>query len=212
MFNLTLGADVLGNWTVYSLSIDEAVHKGLLSASSGFISTSSSFNTSPAPALSPPAFYAGSFIIPDDIPDLPQDTYIQFPNWRKVGVLTDSVVILKSIYKCEEIRFTIDQRWCNKEITSHVLFQGQVWINGFNVGRYWPSRGPQITLFVPAHLLSTSAQNNITVLELEASPCSSGACTVEFTDTPVLNGTVKSTGHYKRSSTHKTFWSRTNFE
>ncbi len=91
MFNLTLGADVLGNWTVYSLSIDEAMHKGLLSASSGFISTSSSFNTSPPPALSPPTFYAGSFIIPDGIPDLPQDTYIQFPNWRKVGVLTDYV-------------------------------------------------------------------------------------------------------------------------
>ncbi len=99
VFNLTLGADVLGNWTVYSLSIDEAVLKGLLSASSGFISTSSSFNTSAAPALSPPAFYAGSFIIPDGIPDLPQDTYIQFPNWRKVGVLTDSVVKLKCIYK-----------------------------------------------------------------------------------------------------------------
>uniref|UniRef100_A0A8C1ZUE6 Beta-galactosidase n=1 Tax=Cyprinus carpio TaxID=7962 RepID=A0A8C1ZUE6_CYPCA len=155
VFNLTLGADVLGNWTVYSLSIDEAVHKGLLSASSGFISTS----TSSPPALSPPAFYAGSFIIPNGIPDLPQDTYIQFPNWRK----------------------------------------GQVWINGFNVGRYWPSRGPQVTLFVPAHLLSTSVQNNITVLELEASPCSSGSCTVEFTDTPVINGTVKSAITYSNS-------------
>uniref|UniRef100_A0A8C1ZU88 Galactosidase, beta 1 n=1 Tax=Cyprinus carpio TaxID=7962 RepID=A0A8C1ZU88_CYPCA len=154
VFNLTLGADVLGNWTVYSLSIDEAVHKGLLSASSGFISTS----TSSPPALSPPAFYAGSFIIPNGIPDLPQDTYIQFPNWRK----------------------------------------GQVWINGFNVGRYWPSRGPQVTLFVPAHLLSTSVQNNITVLELEASPCSSGSCTVEFTDTPVINGTGSKTGWFTR--------------
>uniref|UniRef100_A0A673IR96 Beta-galactosidase-like n=1 Tax=Sinocyclocheilus rhinocerous TaxID=307959 RepID=A0A673IR96_9TELE len=172
VFNLTLGADVLGNWTVYSLSIDEAVREGLLSASSGFISTSTSFTTSSPPALSPPTFYAGSFIIPDGIPDLPQDTYIQFPNWRK----------------------------------------GQVWINGFNVGRYWPSRGPQVTLFVPAHLLSTSVQNNITVLELEASPCSSGSCTVEFTDTPVINGTVKSTGLFKSSSTDKTFWSRTILE
>uniref|UniRef100_A0A8C2K429 Beta-galactosidase n=1 Tax=Cyprinus carpio TaxID=7962 RepID=A0A8C2K429_CYPCA len=146
VFNLTLGADVLGNWTVYSLSIDEAVHKGLLSASSGFISTSTS---------SP-------------------------PHWSSY-----------------------------KGIITYFLFQGQVWINGFNVGRYWPSRGPQVTLFVPAHLLSTSVQNNITVLELEASPCSSGSCTVEFTDTPVINGTVKSASHYKSSSTDKTFWSRT---
>ncbi|XP_056312467.1 beta-galactosidase [Danio aesculapii] len=149
VFNLTLGADVLVNWTVYSLSVDEAVSEGLLSAS-GSSSSSPSSTSRPPPALSPPTFYSGSFIIPDGIPDLPQDTYIQFPDWRK----------------------------------------GQVWINGFNVGRYWPSRGPQITLFVPAHLLSTSAQNNITVLELEASPCSSGSCMVEFTDIPVLNATV----------------------
>ncbi|RXN09087.1 beta-galactosidase [Labeo rohita] len=167
VFNLTLGADFLSNWTVYSLNIDEAVQQGLLSASSRFISTSSRFATSPPTVLSPPTFYAGSFIIPNGIPDLPQDTYIQFPNWRK----------------------------------------GQVWINGFNVGRYWPSRGPQVTLFVPAHLLSTSVQNNITVLELEASPCSSGSCTVEFTDTPIINATVKSTGLYKRGPAD--FWSRT---
>lgn len=78
------------------------------------------------------------------------------------------------------------------------LLQGQVWINGFNVGRYWPSRGPQVTLFVPANLLSTSVQNNITVLELEAAPCSSGSCVVEFTDTPVINGPVKTTSQYMR--------------
>ncbi|XP_056621067.1 beta-galactosidase [Triplophysa dalaica] len=158
VFNLTLGSDVLANWTVYSLSIDEAVSQGLLPASSSSSSAPSGFTTVPPPALSPPAFYSGSFNIPDGIPDLPQDTYIQFPNWRK----------------------------------------GQVWINGFNLGRYWPSRGPQVTLFVPAHLLSTSVQNNITVLELEAAPCSPGPCTVEFTDTPVINATVKSTSQCTR--------------
>ncbi|ROL46564.1 Beta-galactosidase [Anabarilius grahami] len=159
VFNLTLGADILGNWMVYSLSIDEAVRKGLLTASSRSISsTSTGFSTTPPPALSPPTFYAGSFLIPDGIPDLPQDTYIQFPNWRK----------------------------------------GQVWINGFNVGRYWPSRGPQVTLFVPVNLLSTSVQNNITVLELESAPCSSGSCVVEFTDTPVINAPVKTTSQYMR--------------
>ncbi|XP_051993440.1 beta-galactosidase [Xyrauchen texanus] len=157
VYNLTLGADVLGNWTVFALSIDEAVSQGLLTAHRRSDSTSS-FTTSPPPALSPPTFYSGTFKIPDGIPDLPQDTYIQFPNWRK----------------------------------------GQVWINGFNLGRYWPSRGPQVTLFVPAHLLSTSVQNNITVLELESAPCSPGPCTVEFTDTPIINATVRSTSQYIR--------------
>lgn len=78
-----------------------------------------------------------------------------------------------------------------------VFFQGQIWINGFNLGRYWPARGPQVTLFVPAHLLSTAVPNNLTVLELENAPCSSGPCTVEFTDSPIINATVLP--NYKQS-------------
>ncbi|XP_058496381.1 beta-galactosidase-like [Solea solea] len=145
--NLTLGKDTLTDWTMYSLSIDEAINQGLLTG------------TEPTPAdppqpvaLSPPTFYRGSFIIPDGIPDLPQDTYIKLPKWRK----------------------------------------GQIWINGFNLGRYWPVRGPQVTLFVPAHILSTAAPNNVTVLELENAPCSSGPCIVEFTDAPIINATIPS--------------------
>uniref|UniRef100_A0A8C4E8R7 Beta-galactosidase n=1 Tax=Dicentrarchus labrax TaxID=13489 RepID=A0A8C4E8R7_DICLA len=143
--NLTLGKDTLLGWTMYSLSIDEAVSQGLL----GELKPTDA----PQPAaLSLPAFYEGSFIIPDGIPDLPQDTYIKLPKWRK----------------------------------------GQVWINGFNLGRYWPSRGPQVTVFVPANILSTAAPNNVTVLELEGAPCDSGPCSVEFTTTPILNATVQS--------------------
>lgn len=68
--------------------------------------------------------------------------------------------------------------------------KGQVWINGFNLGRYWPARGPQVTLFVPKHLLSTSTPNTITVLELERAPCGQhGLGAVELVDTPVLNAT-----------------------
>ncbi|KAM4604034.1 beta-galactosidase [Polymixia lowei] len=144
--NLTLGKDLLTGWTMYSLSIDEAVRQGLLEEAEP------AATDAPQPAtFSPPAFYRGTFVIPDGIPDLPQDTYIQFPAWRK----------------------------------------GQVWINGFNLGRYWPSRGPQLTLFVPQHILSTVAPNNVTVLELEGAPCPTGPCTVEFTNTPILNATVQ---------------------
>ncbi|KAM8934026.1 beta-galactosidase-like [Pelodytes ibericus] len=66
--------------------------------------------------------------------------------------------------------------------------KGQVWINGFNVGRYWPDRGPQVTLFVPGNLLSTSELNNITVLELESAPARP---MVLLIDRPILNGTFK---------------------
>ncbi|XP_035983220.1 beta-galactosidase-like [Fundulus heteroclitus] len=130
---------------MYSLSIDEAVRQGLL----GEKPPAGVAPGQPA-ALSPPAFYKGTFIIPDGIPDLPQDTYIKLPGWKKE----------------------------------------QIWINGFNVGRYWPARGPQVTFLVPASILSTAAPNNVTVLELEADPCSSQRCTVEFTATPILNATV----------------------
>lgn len=145
--NVTLGKDLLTSWSMYSLSIDEAINQGLLGEEE---------LTPKHPAqdadLSLPTFYGGSFIIPDGIPSLPQDTFVKLPNFRK----------------------------------------GQIWINGFNVGRYWPTRGPQVTLYVPFNILSTAAPNNVTVLELEGAPCSSKPCTVEFTSTPILNATVHS--------------------
>uniref|UniRef100_A0A667XVB3 Beta-galactosidase n=1 Tax=Myripristis murdjan TaxID=586833 RepID=A0A667XVB3_9TELE len=158
--NLTLGSDLLKDWAVYSLSIDDAVSQGLLGEIESTATDSPQNHT-----LSLPAFYSGSFIIPDGIPDLPQDTYIKLPDWRK----------------------------------------GQVWINGFNMGRYWPSRGPQVTLFVPSSILSTAAPNNVTVLELEAAPCTSGPCTVEFTDTPILNAPVQYADRQQRLFTRDDF-------
>ncbi|XP_033990235.1 beta-galactosidase-1-like protein [Trematomus bernacchii] len=62
--------------------------------------------------------------------------------------------------------------------------KGQVWINGMNLGRYWPARGPQQTLYVPGPLLSTTQPNNITVLELERAPAH---LRVIFMDRPQLN-------------------------
>ncbi|MFI6648992.1 glycoside hydrolase family 35 protein [Streptomyces sp. NPDC050529] len=58
--------------------------------------------------------------------------------------------------------------------------KGQVWINGFALGRYW-SRGPQTTLYVPAPVLR-AGRNEITVLELH----SSTTRTVELRSTPGL--------------------------
>lgn len=68
-----------------------------------------------------------------------------------------------------------------------IFLQGQVWINGFNIGRYWPARGPQITLYVPSNILSLSQPNRITILELEHAPDWPEAI---FLDRPILNGTL----------------------
>ncbi|XP_017377186.1 beta-galactosidase isoform X3 [Cebus imitator] len=151
--NLTLGSSILTGWTIFPLHTEDAVrshlggwgHHDSGRHAKAWAHSSSNYTL--------PAFYVGNFSIPSGIPDLPQDTFIQFPGWTK----------------------------------------GQVWINGFNLGRYWPARGPQLTLFVPQHILMTSAPNTVTVLELERAPCSSEdpeRCAVEFVDRPVIGSSL----------------------
>ncbi|XP_030342789.1 beta-galactosidase-1-like protein isoform X1 [Strigops habroptila] len=65
--------------------------------------------------------------------------------------------------------------------------KGQLWINGFNLGRYWPRRGPQQTLFVPGSVLHVGRPNNITVLELEEAPSTP---LLFFLDQPLFNRTL----------------------
>ena len=70
--------------------------------------------------------------------------------------------------------------------------KGQAFINGFNLGRYWPVIGPQITLFVPANVLSLRQKSaSVMLFELDGAPCEfPESCYVEFVSTPSLNGTV----------------------
>ena len=70
--------------------------------------------------------------------------------------------------------------------------KGQAFVNGFNVGRYWPVIGPQVTLFVPANVLSLKQKTaSVLLFELDEAPCKfPESCFVEFITTPVLNGTV----------------------
>ena len=59
-------------------------------------------------------------------------------------------------------------------------------VNNFNVGRYWPARGPQKTLYVPANVLKSNSSNEIILFEIDAAPCSSdfSKCVVSFTTKP----------------------------
>ncbi|KAM6177842.1 beta-galactosidase-1-like protein [Rhynchocyon petersi] len=69
--------------------------------------------------------------------------------------------------------------------------KGQVWINGFNLGRYWTKLGPQQTLYVPRPLLfPTGTFNKITLLELENVPSKPQ---IQFLDKPILNSTLHGT-------------------
>ncbi len=58
--------------------------------------------------------------------------------------------------------------------------KGVVFLNGFNLGRYW-KKGPQKTLYVPASLLK-KGENQIIVFELEGM----NTPEIEFVDTPIL--------------------------
>lgn len=59
--------------------------------------------------------------------------------------------------------------------------QGFIFLNGVNLGRYWPLAGPQITLYVPKEILRKLG-NTIVVVELQRAP-KSGA--IQFSDKPI---------------------------
>lgn len=72
-------------------------------------------------------------------------------------------------------------------------FKGQAFVNGFNIGRYWPDVGPQVTLYVPASILNSGkAVTEVVLLELDNAPCEdSKDCFVDFVGTPEINGPVR---------------------
>lgn len=47
--------------------------------------------------------------------------------------------------------------------------QGFIFINGFNLGRYWPVVGPQVTTYLPKELLKPTG-NTIVVVEQQKVP------------------------------------------
>ncbi len=57
--------------------------------------------------------------------------------------------------------------------------KGSVFVNGFNVGRYY-NKGPQHTLYIPGPFLKTG-KNDIFMFELH-----SASDTIEFVDKPIL--------------------------
>ncbi|XP_058821551.1 beta-galactosidase-like [Topomyia yanbarensis] len=63
--------------------------------------------------------------------------------------------------------------------------KGLIFINGFNLGRYWPLVGPQVTLYVPRHILLRGS-NNIVVIEYQRNVQENA--TISFTDEPKLDG------------------------
>lgn len=79
--------------------------------------------------------------------------------WHEISTLSDAIpgpVMLRG-----DVHVDVPE---NLYLDTSGWGKGAVWVNGFNVGRYW-SRGPQHTLFVPAELLRPGV-NSIMVFEL----------------------------------------------
>lgn len=62
--------------------------------------------------------------------------------------------------------FTIDGQPLDTYLDTTGWAKGVAFVNGHNLGRYWPLVGPQITLYVPAPYLRTG-ENELIILELE---------------------------------------------
>ncbi|XP_053682883.1 beta-galactosidase-like [Sabethes cyaneus] len=63
--------------------------------------------------------------------------------------------------------------------------KGIIFINGFNLGRYWPRAGPQVTLYVPRHILREGSN---TILIIEYQKDVQGDAVITFSDEPKLDG------------------------
>jgi beta-galactosidase len=59
--------------------------------------------------------------------------------------------------------------------------KGNVWVNGFNLGRYWVTEGPQKRLYLPGPLLK-KGKNEILLIELEGTDAHS----INLVDEPNL--------------------------
>ena len=65
--------------------------------------------------------------------------------------------------------------------------KGVAFVNGVNIGRYWPKKGPQKTLYVPANILKSNTQNSVILFEIDQAPCDdkdNSNCFISFTATP----------------------------
>ncbi len=92
--------------------------------------------------------------------------------WKNQTV-SDAPVFLRGKFEAKEKKDTF--------LRLDGFSKGQCYLNGFLLGRYWNTAGPQKTLYLPAPLLRTG-ENELVVLELDGfeRPC------VTLTDQPEL--------------------------
>jgi len=85
--------------------------------------------------------------------------------------------------------FTTHMPWAG----FHTFFDSRNWtkgmliINGFNLGRYWPEIGPQMTLYVPGAVFHSGEESDVIVMEMgENANASTAQRSIEFVGEPIF--------------------------
>lgn len=161
--NAFLNDAVLDNWNITGFPFDDAKQFVDLFAFLGRESDQNVTHTRHSEHLhSGPMIFHGTFDIDhDEIADM----YINPMKWGKVKYLL--------LHRSYAARITTTEHF--------FFFQGFIIVNGFNLGRYWPLVGPQITLYLPKELLHKQ-QNSIIVVELQRAPRNGH---MKFSDKPI---------------------------
>ena len=68
-------------------------------------------------------------------------------------------------------------------LSTRDLGKGYAFVNGFNLGMFWPSEGPQKELFVPASVLHEGT-NDVAVFDTDLDPASVAGASVTFLAVP----------------------------
>lgn len=118
------------------------------------------------------------------LPDAKKEKFLS--SWVKEGNDTIHAKCWKNNntnYSTKTLEYLFYLPWLN--INLIFFFQGVIFVNDFNLGRYWPSIGSQVTLFVPkCHLRPNPQKNTIIVFETEYTPPNRE---IVFTDKPILD-------------------------
>jgi len=87
--------------------------------------------------------------------------------------------------------FNIDGTPADTFVDTRGLTKGYLWVNGYNLGRFWEAEGPQHTLYVPATFLH-EGENEVIILDLHGAQVDE----IHFVDRPRYGGSGPSEPTY----------------
>ncbi|XP_003399681.2 beta-galactosidase [Bombus terrestris] len=123
----------------------------------------------------------------DSVPFIPLDDIESTLSISKT--LNNGPVILRG-------NFSISGQPMDTYLNTDDWGKGVAFVNGRNLGRYWPLAGPQITLYVPASYLRTG-ENELLLVELEYIPMSKE---MKLQNQPILDYTVQYSNSQDKSN------------